>query len=229
MTGAAGTDGAFVPLGPPRSQTELATEAIRGAILAGRIEPGELLVERRLAESLGISKTPVREALIVLTHTGLVQVTRNRGVAVRELTLADARHIYEQRLLLEPWAVARACANPDAQLDDARLRLREAEALVDDPSQGLALANRHFHRALYVGCPNDLVVDTLDRLQDLAALAVFQVFWEISPTWREEMEEHREILAAAAARDSDTVQRLMHEHIDLSLRRLTERDDSTRD
>ena len=102
------TAAALPPL--PRSTTtsDLVVDSIRDAILSGRLAPGETLVERRLAELLGVSKTPVREALIALAVSGLVTVTPNRGAVVRAVDVEDVRKAYEVRLLLEPWAVAKA-------------------------------------------------------------------------------------------------------------------------
>ena len=95
------------PLSPVSSRADLVAESIRSAILAGRIRPGDTLVERRLAAELGVSKTPVREALIMLAAGGLVVLTPTRGTSVRVLDADDLRKIQEVRLLLEPWAVGR--------------------------------------------------------------------------------------------------------------------------
>src|SRR5215211_5972136 len=100
-----GGAGALQPVARATTASDLVADSIRAAILSGQLKPGETLVERRLAVQLGVSKTPVREALIALSTSGLVAVNPNRGVTVRRLTLDDIRKCYEVRLLLEPWAV----------------------------------------------------------------------------------------------------------------------------
>ena len=90
------------------SRTVAVLDAIKHAILAGELKPGQPLVETDLAEVLGVSKTPVREALKTLAGAGLVTMSPYKGAAVRVVDDAQARHVYDARLLLEPEAVARS-------------------------------------------------------------------------------------------------------------------------
>jgi DNA-binding GntR family transcriptional regulator len=228
VTEVASSSSGLRPLSGPASRTDLVAESIRGAILAGDLKPGETLVERRLSEQLGVSKTPVREALIGMAHTGLVTVVPNKGITVRRLTLADFRKVYEVRLLLEPWAAmttARArSADPLQRAQDA---LNEAAGLLSSTNRSaLSMANRRFHRALYSGCGNELVVAQLDGLQDLTALGVVNLLWDRWPTWREEFVEHAEILSAAQNGKTEDVERLVRVHIQRSLTNLAEAEQS---
>jgi DNA-binding GntR family transcriptional regulator len=209
----------------PRSTTtsDLVVDAIREAILSGRLQPGETLVERRLAELLGVSKTPVREALITLAASGLVTVTPNRGAVVRAVNTGDVHKAYEVRLLLEPWAVARTVREGglDSARSAAKAALEEARRhLPDEDHVQLSLANRRFHRALYADCGNEIVVRQLDGLQELAALGAVALLWERWRTWRAEYDEHAEILRAVEAGEPDTAERLLRRHIRQSVRRL---------
>lgn len=211
-------------LGGPSSRTDLVAESIRTAILAGELQPGETLVERRLSELLGVSKTPVREALIGMAHTGLVTVVPNKGITVRTLALADIRQVYEVRLLLEPWAARTTTSSAEASgnLQQAQDALNEAAGLLSaGDNHALSMANRRFHRALYAGCGNRLVVDQLDDLQDLTALGVVNLLWDRWPTWREEFVEHAEILAAANDGNADEADALVRKHIQQSLTNLS--------
>src|SRR6201996_2054588 len=99
LTGAAGA----LP-----SRTVAVLEAIKHAILTGELRPGQALIETDLAEVLGVSKTPVREALKTLSGAGLVTMNPYKGAAVRVVDDEQARHIYDVRLLLEPEALGRA-------------------------------------------------------------------------------------------------------------------------
>jgi DNA-binding GntR family transcriptional regulator len=209
----------------PRSTTtsDLVVDSIREAILSGRLAPGETLVERRLAELLGVSKTPVREALITLAASGLVTVTPNRGAVVRAVSTDDVYKAYEVRLLLEPWAVNRtvregglrsATGAARAALEDAR------KHLPDEDHVQLSLANRRFHRALYADCGNEIVVRQLDSLQEMAALGAVALLWERWRTWRAEYDEHAEILTAVENGEAETAERLLRKHIRQSVKRL---------
>ncbi|MBX6381842.1 MAG: GntR family transcriptional regulator [Microbispora sp.] len=209
------------PVARSTTRTDLVADAIRTAILSGRIAQGETLVERRLAERLGVSKTPVREALIGLAATGLVVIDRNRRVTVRVVGRAELRKAYEVRLLLEPWAIGRTAVSGHP-VDGARAALAEAGALLDGAgTAALSLANRRFHRELYAQCGNEFVVAQLDTLQDLAALGTVAVLWRDQPTWPEEHEEHEAILAAVESGDAALAEHLARRHIERSVARLS--------
>ncbi|HWN36400.1 MAG TPA: GntR family transcriptional regulator [Pseudonocardia sp.] len=210
------------PLGRSTTRSDLVAVSIRTAILSGRLKPDEVLVERRIAELLGVSKTPVREALISLTSSGLLTATRNRGIAVRRLAAEDVLRVYEMRVLLEPWAAARVAEAGSCDVDAAARALDEARRFVaEDDHVGLSLANRGFHRGLYSSCANSLVVSTLDDLQDLTALATVSLLWEQWPTWRTELAEHHEILDAVRRREPARAEELLRRHIERSITRLT--------
>jgi DNA-binding GntR family transcriptional regulator len=192
-------------------RTAAVLDAIKRAILAGELRPGQSLVEAELAQRLGVSKTPVREALKTLAGAGLVTMSPYRGATVRAIDADTARAIYDMRLLLEPEAVRRAVLRAAGQADPAgRAALDRADAACDEAER--SLANREFHRALYLGCGNPLLVGVLDDLRDQTAL-VSAAAWQQEPSWRQEAGEHRAILAAAAAGDADHAARLVAAHI----------------
>lgn len=205
------TDAGMAP-----SRTARVLEIIRTAILSGELAPGSALVEQELAAQLGVSKTPVREALKTLEGTGLVEMAPYRGATVRAVTRADAEAIYDLRLLLEPEAVHRTVA-AGADLTGAAESLRRARTAASSAER--SLCNREFHRTLYAGCGNALLVSTLDGLRDRTAL-VSAASWARSSTWEAEAAEHEAILAAATAGDATAARRLTAEHTAGFLRRL---------
>lgn len=192
---------------PPR--TVVVLEAIKHAILAGELQPGQALVETELAQILGVSKTPVREALKTLAGAGLVTMNPYRGAAVRAIDSDTARAIYDMRLLLEPEAVRRSVEGT-ADWAAARSALERADAATDRAQR--SLANRDFHRSLYLPCGNPLLVQTLDDLRDQTAL-VSAVAWQREPSWPEEAAEHRAMLAAAEAGVAGRAAALLRAHI----------------
>jgi DNA-binding GntR family transcriptional regulator len=207
LTGAAGA----LP-----SRTVAVLDAIKHAILVGELKPGRSLVETDLAAVLGVSKTPVREALKTLAGAGLVIMHPYKGAVVRVVDDEQVRHIYDLRLLLEPEALGRAVA---ARCDwrPAHDALDRADASADQAER--SLANRDFHHELYAGCGNPLLVRMLDDLRDQTALVSaaawrHEVTFPLSvPGWQHEAAEHRSVLHAAETGDADHAARLLHEHI----------------
>ncbi|MFJ9816480.1 GntR family transcriptional regulator [Streptomyces sp. NPDC101151] len=194
---------------PIPSRTQYVLDAIKHRILTGELTPGQSLVETELATQFGVSKTPVREALKTLAGTGLVVMSQYKGVTVRMVDADMAREVYDVRLLLEPEALRRA-VRLGASLDTARDALTRADAATDTAER--SLANREFHRALYLPCGNPLLVRMLDEVRDQAAL-VSAVAWAADPSWEREATEHREILRLALDGDADGAASALHSHI----------------
>ena len=195
------------------SRTEAVLDAVKHAILTGRLSPGQSLVETELAAQLGVSKTPVREALKTLAGAGLVTMSPYKGASVRTVDDALAHSVYDIRILLEPEAVRRSAAHGEA----ARANWELAQAALDAADRAIGRAdrqqaNREFHRALYVGCGNDLMVGFLDGLRDQTAL-VSTVVWTRNASWEQEAGEHLAILEAIKAGRADLAASLLEEHI----------------
>ncbi|MGW2257101.1 GntR family transcriptional regulator [Streptomyces sp. NPDC004749] len=199
---------AFAP-SPIPSRTQYVLEAVKHGILTGGLSPGQALVETELAARFGVSKTPVREALKTLAGTGLVVMSQYKGATVRTVDAAMAHEVYDVRLLLEPAALRRTLARR-ASLEPARAALIRADAAEDRAER--SLANREFHRALYLPCGNPLLARMLDDVRDQAAL-VSTVAWAAEPSWEREAGEHREILRRALAGDADGAATALHDHI----------------
>ena len=206
LTGAAGA----LP-----SRTVAVLEAIKHAILTGELRPGQALVETDLAEVLGVSKTPVREALKTLAGAGLVTMNPYKGAAVRVVDDEQARHVYDARLLLEPEALARAVTRGH-DWRPAHAALTRADHAADQAER--SLANRDFHRELYAGCGNPLLVRMLDDLRDQTALVSVAAWrhgpdWLQTPSWEHEAAEHRTVLQAAEEGDAERAAALLSGHI----------------
>ncbi|MQY10326.1 hypothetical protein SRB5_04330 [Streptomyces sp. RB5] len=199
----------FAAPSPIPSRTEYVLEAIKRGILTGGLVPGQALVETELAARFGVSKTPVREALKTLAGTGLVVMSQYKGVTVRTVDAAMAHEVYDVRLLLEPEALRRSIARRAAFTEAAEALERAATA---DDNAERSLANREFHRALYLPCGNPLLGRMLDEVRDQAAL-VSAVAWAVQPSWEKEAAEHEEILRLARAGDADGAAAALHTHI----------------
>lgn len=196
---------------PPASRTDFVLESIKEAILNGKLKPGQALVETDLAAWLNVSKTPVREALKTLAGSGLVMMSPYKGAAVRTVDAAMAGSVYDVRMLMEPEALRRSIML-GADFGAAALALEDVDDLGQKNQAQRSLANRRFHRALYAGCGNPLLIQILDGLRDQAAL-ITVAGWGICPTWDSEAAEHRAILAAAVDRLPDLAAELLRSHI----------------
>ena len=206
LTGAAGA----LP-----SRTVAVLEAIKHAILTGELKGGQALVETDLAEVLGVSKTPVREALKTLAGAGLVTMNPYKGAVVRVVDDEQARHVYDVRLLLEPEALARATA-AGHDWRAAHAALARAKSAPDQAER--SLANRDFHRELYAGCGNPLLVRMLDDVRDQTALVSVAAWrhdpdWLPTPSWEQEAGEHLAVLRAAEDGDAERAADLLRAHI----------------
>jgi DNA-binding GntR family transcriptional regulator len=149
-------------LPPTLSHESLASSAadwITNRIIEGRIEPGEKVTEVGLATQMGVSRSPVREALRALSRDGLITIEPRRGSFVSELDRDDAADLYECRLLLEP-----QCTRLAAEaIDDQRLELLSAEfgkmraAAEQHDASAYVSALKTYNWTLLSGCPNRLL------------------------------------------------------------------------
>jgi DNA-binding GntR family transcriptional regulator len=157
------------PLLQEGSMTDRATAALRSAILRGDLEPNTLHAVHTVAERLGVSRTPVREALIRLATEGLVSVQRNRGFVVLRHSSEDLCEIFSLRLLLEVPAAraAAALASPaDIEALEANVaRMREAMGRGD--AERFLREDRQFHRTLLSVSGNERLAEFVDSLRNV--------------------------------------------------------------
>lgn len=198
----------------PQSLTEIAVEQIRRAIVAGDLALGERLSEAELARQLGISKTPVREALQQLRIEGLVRVVPQSGTFVFTLSAGEVHELCEVRLALEHTALGLALARARAGLAEvleAIVRaMREARAR-DDTRRYLELDTR-YHEAFFAHAQNTLLAEIHGRLIGRIAALRTHLAQKPDHTSRS-MEEHEAMLAAIRAGDDATLRGLLDRHI----------------
>lgn len=140
-----------------------AYRVLKERILTCEYPPGSSLIEGRLAESLDVSKTPIREALAMLVHEGFVEVLPRQGYRVSDLTIGDVQEIFNLRLLLEPAAAAMAAEHATAEQLQALRALADEEDDADDFRTFIA-QNRTFHVKLAEASGNARLAATLTHL-----------------------------------------------------------------
>jgi DNA-binding GntR family transcriptional regulator len=196
------------------SLREQAAQVIRASILANELEAGEIYSATALAQRLGVSPTPVREAMLDLANGGLVEPVRNRGFRILMPDERDLDEISELRLMLEPVAMRsvseRATDAQLAEMESVVVRIEDRADAAD--VAGFLVADREFHLGLLDILGNGRLVRLVAQLRDQTRLT------GISELAREgnltaSAREHREILAALSSRDSDAAERLMRKHL----------------
>ena len=153
------------PLAAPQTLAAHSRRAVLAAIADGRLEPGGRYSVAQLAEQLGISRTPVREALLVLEREGRVRFERNKGVRVLETTAADVAEVFELRLLLEVPAAAKACGIVDTDALQAELdAMGEASRAGDE--RAFMDHDERFHDLILLAAGNRRLAAIVAGLRD---------------------------------------------------------------
>lgn len=202
---------ALEPLAAPRTLTSHARAAVLAGIGDGRLEPGALYSVAQLAEQLGVSRTPVREALLMLEREGRVRFERNRGVRVLAPTAQDIAEVFELRLLLEVPATASHGANVDL---DALAAAFEAMSAAADGNDEAAFmdADERFHTLILAAGGNRRLVAAVAQLRDAVRGRGASTVGR-SRGLPEILGEHRAILEALQAGDADRAAAAMRYHL----------------
>lgn len=202
------------PVPVMESLTDRVHAELRRAIINGQLVPGTLHSIYKLAEQLGVSRTPVREALVKLAEQGMVAIERNRGVRILSTSVHDLEEILSLRLLLEIPATRRAASMvTDELMDglaDALQRMRDA-ADVEDIHE-MMVHDRRFHRLILEAAGNLRLAAIVDDLRDLiltrgASTANRTRSLDVI------LEEHRALMEAVRAGDPQLAGDLMLEHL----------------
>ncbi|PRY47867.1 DNA-binding GntR family transcriptional regulator [Geodermatophilus tzadiensis] len=193
---------------------------VREMVLSGELAPGSVINQAVLARELGVSTTPLREALRLLKQEGLVELDAHRDARVTPLDAAEARDLLELRQSLDPLAAGLAAQRRTAE-DLARMRaaLGSLTSLHAGASPAQLDGHRAFHAAVYRASHNALLVEALDGLWDKTdryrrhALAAGRSEEEVE----QRAAEHRALLDAVSDRDAEAAAALMRTHVETSL------------
>ncbi len=188
---------------------------LRRAILKGELKPGERLMEIALAERLGVSRTPIREAMRKLELEGLVVMIPRRGAQVANITEKDLNDVLEVRIALENMAIMKACSRITSEelekLDMAALEFQRMTTEGD--LVRMAEADEAFHEVLYQAADNRRLNQVLNNLRE-------QIYrYRVEYLKEEEtrnllVREHKEIMEAVRNRDVESAQEISFQHIE---------------
>lgn len=197
-----------------QSERERAYKRLVERILSGRLDPDTPLSERRLADELGIGRTPIREALRDLEHEGLVEVQPARGTFVRRLSLGDLHEIYEVRQALESMAAFLAAKRgpTPALLEIEKAFRKYAKSTKGRNALDVDDLGAEFHLELFRAAANQTLQSMFERMRNR-----FQLEFGL-PRYAETnldrtIGEHLDILDAVKRGDAPAAQQLMSEHL----------------
>lgn len=193
---------------------EMVFDVLMDAIISGQLPPGERLMEVQLAEEMGVSRTPVREAIRRLELEGFVVMIPRKGAYVAGLSIKDIVNIFEIRTALEQLAVSLAAERmTDNDLETLeRLLVELAESVEDADVEAWTELDKKFHYLIYEYSRNDRLIQMMNniieqinryRIISLSNLEVRQ----------HSVEEHKKIVEAMAERDIPAAQKAASEHI----------------
>lgn len=199
------------------SSGDAAYRSLVQAIRSGDFAPGDRLREEDVAHRLGLSRTPIREALRRLEHNGIVEHRPRIGAVIRRLSHIEIVELYEMRMVLERTAATMASQHgSDAEFDALEAMNREIAARRTEP-QHCAAINQQFHQALYLAARNRFLMSSADAINNALLL--------LGPTTYTDPEridtvlvQHADILDALRRRDGTTAGAAAEAHLQASLR-----------
>ena len=198
---------------PGPTAAESVLHELRSALAAGRLMPGQQLVQEDLAEDLGVSRVPIRESLKILEGEGHVTYHPNRGYFVTELSADDLIELYRIRQILEAEALAQAVLEvSDADIADIESILEQVEQAAESGDvERLTEANRAFHFSIIELSGMNRLSRLIRQLWD--ASDIYRTVYFRDPVNRERVHsEHREIIDALKARDAQALIRAQNSH-----------------
>jgi DNA-binding GntR family transcriptional regulator len=192
---------------------EQVLQRVRAEIISGQSLPGTMYSVPSLAASLGVSSTPVREALLELSRGGLVEPMRNRGFKVVEPSLTELHNLFDMREVLELHAAALVAANPPRDLPEVRGYADQiAKAVETDDVQLYLEADRNYHRELIAAAGNQLLTDMVMSLRDKMRLYGISSRAGLERQ-RASVPEHYRLIELALAGEAEALTTLLRSHI----------------
>lgn len=206
---------------PPPALSTLISDRLREMITSGQLAPGERLKEAELADSMTVSRGPVREAISLLTREGLVESQRHRGARVITLSYADIEEIYSMRLAIERLAMERCAERADetvlAKLDEVIDQMRSISA--EAPDDEHVRLDLEFHDLVYVAADHSRLLHTWSMLR--SQVSMFLNARTDRSEFRSKLHvEHQEMRDVLATKDPAAAARSIEKHIGWTLRQI---------
>lgn len=190
------------------------TAGLRNMIIEGELAPGERIPERELCEELGISRTPLREALKVLAAEGMVELLPNRGARVIELTLDDLQELFDLLGVLEGLSGELACRHMTDEQIEAVAQLHEQMLICHREGRRLEYftLNQRIHESIMQGAGNRALQTAHAGISGRISHARYLTNLS-GERWQQAVDEHESILAALKQRDGEALFRELRQHL----------------
>ena len=187
----------IIPISRAKSLKEQAYDKLKELIITGALEPGALHNEKRLAEALGVSRTPVREALLELSREGMVAFVPGKGVEICKFTAQQVREVFEIRKIIEGYILKKIAARlKDRDLKEIDENISNQEkVLLKTERLAFIEYDKQFHLYLASKIGNQQIESILDNLRDQMHLMGIRAV-EDESRMKQVIEEHRAILSA---------------------------------
>ncbi len=195
---------------------DIVFKTLREAIITGDLKPGERLMEIKLANELGVSRTPVREAIRKLELEGLVIMTARKGAEVAPINEKDLKEVLEIRKSLESLACELACKNANED-DIVKMRVLNesiAKAIAEENIEEITKLDVEFHEVIYSTTKNDRLVHMLHQLKE----HIFRYRFEYIKDMKNKeaiVDEHKKIIAAIEQKNSKAACKEIERHIEV--------------
>lgn len=194
---------------------DIVFETLRTAILEGNLKPGQRVMEVQLAEKLGVSRTPVREAIRKLELEGLLVMIPRKGAYVADVSIKDVLNVLEVRASLEGLAASLAAERiTEEEVETLKEKAEEFEQMNrENDREGMIQKDTEFHSILLSASRNNKLLSIVEGLSDQVQRFRVVYFTEYADA-KNIMEEHRQILKAISERDGEAAEKLAEEHIE---------------
>jgi len=190
-------------------------DILKEMIADRRFEPGSYINVEKLTQELGVSRTPIWEAIRRLEQEGIVIHTPHKGVQLKELTRKMALELYEVRETMEALAARLAAERVSDEVIEEMEKCLEEQTLVVDQEDavGYSRSDHHFHLLIYRSCQNDLLMEILEGLRYKALPLAFR----LAPHFKDFLDLHKQLLDSFIKRDAQAAERIMRGHNRLML------------
>ena len=204
----------------PDSLKDISYKAIKDSIINGALQCGEIYSENVLSKNMGISKTPIHEALLELSHKGFIEILPKKGFLIKDLSEKEIRDIYGFRLALEKEVVLQAIKKAKNEdyffLESILSGVQDCDDLMRFMEEDI-----HFHRHLAQLTDNEQIIKALGRIWDLCLWVGFRA---LSTTYGSHgvLKEHFEILNSIKDKNVESAQAAIENHVNHSMNKVLE-------
>ncbi|MCR4674862.1 MAG: GntR family transcriptional regulator [Lachnospiraceae bacterium] len=200
---------AYLPL------RDVVFNTLRDSILKGELEPGERLMEIHLANKLGVSRTPIREAIRMLEQEGLAVTIPRKGAQVAKMTEKDLQDVLEIRDALDELAALNACRNMTSEyLSELRSSMVTFKNAADRGNvREIVEADEQFHNVIYRAADNPKLMVIVQNLKEQMYRYRYE-YVKDNANYAQILQEHAEIIAGLEKRDQEYVREIMHAHLE---------------